>query len=138
MGFKIYLYPLLTLFIGWALSEGGLWLRYRRETEIENRERVWEKAETFEKIPRAWDYVFSKDRCYWLKIILKDGSKIGGYYGNKSFTSNYPHKDDLFVEDIWKLDEKETYNEHDPRGLLVEREEISYIEIYKIEERSDM
>jgi len=119
------------------MSEFSWWIHFRREIAIENRQRVWEKEKTFEKLPTAWDYVFSKDCCYWLKIILKDGSKIAGFYGTNSFSSSYPHKDDIFLENIWKLDEGETFNDHENRGLLVERNEISYIEIYNIKERSD-
>lgn len=125
---------LVYLVSGWILAQIGQWLRHRRETPIEHRERPWEKVETFETLPRAWDAVFSKDRCYWLRIILKEGTKIGGYYGPNSFASSYPHGDDVYVEDVWNLDEGETHKEHTPKGLLVERKEISRIEVYQVEE----
>jgi hypothetical protein len=124
---------LVYLVFGWILGQIGRWIQYRKETPIELRKRPWEKKKTFRTLPRAWDAVFSKDRHYWLKIILKDGTKIGGYYGPNSFTSNYPHEDDIYIEDVWNLDEGETYEKHVPKGLLVERKEISHIEVYQVE-----
>jgi Family of unknown function (DUF6338) len=38
-------------------------------------------------VPLSWDYIFSRDKSYWVKFYLKTGEKVGGYYSTKSFAS---------------------------------------------------
>jgi len=122
---------------GWSLGEGSRWLRYRRETAIELRKRPWEKAETFNLYPGAWDYLFSKDEHYWLRITSRENIIFGGYYGSNSFASSYPHDADIYVEDVWNISDGEIYEKHQPRGLLIERKNILCIEVCGIEEEGE-
>lgn len=121
----------LLVLAGWALSEISGFIRFKRETPIELRKKAWEKSAAFTSMPRAWDYVFSRDQCYWLEIKLKDGTVVIGKYSTKSFTSNYSQEDDIFIEDGWIVGD-ETFEEHESRGFLIFAREVSYIEIYKI------
>nr|WP_232414306.1 DUF6338 family protein [Leptospira kirschneri] len=60
-------------------------------------------------IPKPWDYYFAQKRSAWIIIHLKNGKKIGGYYGNKSFASSYPHDEQLYIEEIWRISKKENF-----------------------------
>ena len=48
-------------------------------------------------IPGPWDFVFKKRKAYWMKIYLKNGDVIGGYYGENSFVSSYPHCKEIYI-----------------------------------------
>ena len=84
----------------------------------------------------AWDYVFSLPQSYWVILHLKDGRNIGGVYSTKSFTSSFPYKQDIYLEEIWGLDENEKFTDKIERsaGLWIVAEEISSIEFFVYEE----
>jgi len=56
-------------------------------------------------VPMAWDSVFNRGKSYWVVFHLKNGKKIGGYYSRESFVSGYPDPQDIYVEQMWRLDE---------------------------------
>lgn len=53
---------------------------------------------------KPWDYVFSKRKPYWAKVRLKDGTIIGGKYGDRSFASSAPDGEQIYLEETWVLD----------------------------------
>jgi hypothetical protein len=84
--------------------------------------------------PTAWDHFFNlKEDCFIL-LHLKNGQILGGLYTDKSFASAYPEKEDLYLSELWRLDEKGEFQERieNSGGLLVNFEEVSFIEIYKL------
>ena len=88
----------------------------------------------------AWDYIFSSKKSYWIIIHLKDGRNIGGVYSSNSFTSAFPYKQDIYLEELWKLDENKKFVEKIERsaGIWIVSDEISSIEFFVYEEeRSD-
>lgn len=56
-------------------------------------------------IPKPWDYVFLKREPYWVIIHLKDGKRIGGIYNTDSYASVYPIEEQIYLQEVWKLDE---------------------------------
>jgi hypothetical protein len=48
--------------------------------------------------PKAWDYFFGSGAACWIIVTLKSGRVIGGYYGTESFSSSFPHEEDLYLE----------------------------------------
>ena len=72
----------------------------------------------------------------WKILHLKDGRNIGGVYSTKSFTSSFPYKQDIYLEEIWGLDENEKFTDKIERsaGLWIVAEEISSIEFFVYEE----
>lgn len=84
-------------------------------------------------IQKPWDYVFSKREAFWIIIHLKDGKKIGGRYGANSFSSSYPSEEQIYLEEVWKLDENSIFIESIERskGIIVSAKEISSIEFFK-------
>ena len=84
----------------------------------------------------AWDYIFSSPQSYWVILHLRDGRNIGGVYSTKSFTSSFPYKQDIYLEEIWRLDENNKFADKIERsaGLWIVAEEISSIEFFVYEE----
>jgi hypothetical protein len=84
--------------------------------------------------PTAWDHFFNlKEDCFIL-LHLKSGQILGGLYTDKSFASAYPEKEDLYLSELWRLNEKGEFQEpvENSGGLLVNFEEVSFIEIFKL------
>ncbi|RKZ66562.1 MAG: hypothetical protein DRQ44_06535 [Gammaproteobacteria bacterium] len=82
---------------------------------------------------QPWDYVFSKKESLWVVLHLQNGNKIRGKYGKKSFTSSYPSERQIYLEELWKADDKGGFKSKVPRteGVLVSQDEIVRIELYK-------
>jgi len=84
-------------------------------------------------IQKPWDYVFRKREAFWVIIHLKDGRKIGGRYDEDSFSSSYPSKEQIYLEEVWKLDKDGKFKEPIKRskGVIVLGEEILAIEFFE-------
>ena len=84
-------------------------------------------------VPRPWDFIFSKRESYWIIVNLKSGLKIGGLYDTNSYTSSYPIKEQIYLEEVWKLDENGAFKTPIDRsnGILILGDEISSIEFFK-------
>lgn len=84
-------------------------------------------------IPKAWDYIFGKRKSFWVIVHLKDGRRIGGKYDTKSFASSYPAEEQIYLEEVWRLDEKGKFIEPIERtkGILILGREISMIEFFE-------
>lgn len=55
--------------------------------------------------PRVWDDIFAKRVPYWVIVHLKDQRRIGGLYGGKSFASHSPAPPEIYLEQLWYVDE---------------------------------
>jgi len=81
----------------------------------------------------TWDSFFMMRYDYWVIISLKNGGKIAGKYGKSSISSTYPMKEEIYIEDLWTLDEEGDFSESIPNncGVLITADEISLINFYK-------
>ena len=61
---------------------------------------------------------------------------LGGLYGPGSFASSYPEKEDLYLQEVWKIGEEGKFIEKIPgsKGVLVNYDSIEYIEFFDIDE----
>ena len=84
-------------------------------------------------IKSAWDYYFNKRESSWVIVNLKNGSRIGGVYSSNSFTSTFPVEKQIYLEELWVLDEKGSFVERQDRtdGILILEGEIQSLEFYK-------
>jgi hypothetical protein len=66
-------------------------------------------------------------------VHLKDGRTVGGLYDEDSFASSYPESEDLYLQEVWKLNEQGGFIEKVPntRGLLINYEGIEFIELFE-------
>ncbi len=82
--------------------------------------------------PQTWDQFFSQRKSYWVVVVLKNKTKIGGFYGTKSMVSNSPAQEDLYLEEVWKVDDNNKFIEkvEQTYGVLITKNEISFINFY--------
>jgi hypothetical protein len=90
------------------------------------------EEKTISLIPKSWDYFFSKRECCFMLVHLNNGRIIGGLYGRDSFASSYPEKEDLYLQEVWKVDKEGKFIKKisGSKGLLVNYEAIEYIELF--------
>lgn len=94
----------------------------------------WYRNHFIEPNKSTWDNFFSMRESYWVIITLKNGEKIAGKYGVNSFASTYPLPEEIYIEDVWKLNESNNKFQHKidmNKGVLITKDEISYINFYK-------
>jgi Family of unknown function (DUF6338) len=82
---------------------------------------------------KAWDDFFNRDPCCYLLVHLKNGKKIGGYYGGESYVSSYPDEPDLYLEQAWRVDEHGRLEGkvEGTLGFYVKQEDCELIEFIK-------
>jgi hypothetical protein len=70
---------------------------------------------------RPWDCVFKELEPCYVRVYLKDGNVIGGKYSDKSFASAYPYNEQIYLEEIWILDESYDFQTALPgsRGMII-------------------
>ncbi|MBU9837349.1 hypothetical protein J1786_21345 [Rahnella sp. L72c] len=70
-------------------------------------------------------------------VTLKNGKKIGGLYGYKSFTSNSPFPNEIYLEEHWLLDDDGDLQRkvNDTAGILILKDEISHLELNNVMEQ---
>lgn len=84
-------------------------------------------------IRSPWDYFFEQRKSYWIIVNLKNGEKIGGAYSENSFSSVYPHKEQLYLEELWELNDDGSFKKKKNRtkGVIILGDEIKSIEFYE-------
>jgi len=84
-------------------------------------------------IKKPWDYVFSKREVVWIIVHLKDGRSIGGKFDRDSFASSYPSEEQIYLEEVWKLDQHGKFLEPIERskGIIIIGSEILSVELFK-------
>jgi len=95
------------------------------------------KLKNIRLIPKSWDYHFGKEEPYWILLTLKDGKKIGGFFGTHSFASSFPAEEDLYIEELWVIDEEGKFVQpiENSGGCLIRRNDINFIEFFKLSEK---
>lgn len=83
--------------------------------------------------PSGWDYFFSKGQACWILFHLKSGAKLGGLYGEHSFASSFPNEQEVYVQEIWRVDELGRFVEkvEGTAGTIIKRDECTLIELFK-------
>jgi hypothetical protein len=84
-------------------------------------------------IQKPWDWYFRKGEPCWVIVHLKDGRKIGGKFDENSFASSFPAEEQIYLEEIWKLDKKGVflYPVERSKGTIIFSEEMLSVESFK-------
>ena len=86
--------------------------------------------------PTAWDYFFDRRAPVFVLIQLKNGSKLGGYYGSESYATSFPTEGDIYLETVYRVDKdgkfKEAINRSD--GAIIRKDQYDLIEFFKLQE----
>lgn len=80
----------------------------------------------------SWDSFFSKRESYFVIVTLKNGRKICGKYGMNSFSSTYPNPKEIYLEEVWELNQNNGFGRkvEQTEGILITENEISTIEFF--------
>jgi hypothetical protein len=62
-----------------------------------------------DRMPAAWDFVIQKEESAFVRVYLADGSVVGGAFSSRSFGSSTAGKGDLYLEEAWRLDERNEF-----------------------------
>jgi len=85
----------------------------------------------------AWDWFFlastrAKSK-YWIIVHLKDGRKVAGRYGDYSFVSSSPGRQEIYLDEVWELDETDGAFKHKvpyTRGILLLNDSFTMVEFF--------
>jgi hypothetical protein len=93
------------------------------------------KGKIIHPTPKAWDHFFSVGKSFWVLVHLKNGDLIGGLYGENSFASSFPNEQDLYLEEVWRVDKNGQFIEriHQTGGLLIKDQQIEFLEFFEIQ-----
>jgi hypothetical protein len=81
----------------------------------------------------AWDFYFLRRSPVFVLVHLKDGSRIGGYWGPGAYASLSPHAGDLYLSHVYQIDADGRLGDEVPLtdGALVSRGEYTHVELFK-------
>lgn len=54
-------------------------------------------------VRRPWDDVFGRRQKYHVIVHLKDGRRVGGFYGDQSSASVSAAEEQLYLQQVWEL-----------------------------------
>lgn len=92
---------------------------------------------TVHVLPTAWDWKFGSLDASWVTVTMKDGARISGFVGARSFASSDPRERDLYMEEVWRVDENNQWTRHGEWGVLIPHGEIRCVEFTPHHERTE-
>ena len=65
-------------------------------------------------------------------VHLRGGTRIGGRYDANSFVSSFPAREQIYLEEVWQLDEKMNFHKKidKTKGMLILGEDVLMIEFF--------
>lgn len=89
--------------------------------------------------PSAWDFFFDKREEVFLLIHLNDGNMVGGFFGEGSYATSYPDEGDLYLKAVYSIKDNGEFGEpiQDTSGLLIRKDQYSYIELFNVPIQKD-
>lgn len=81
----------------------------------------------------GWDAAFLPREPYFVIVHLKDGRRIGGYYGYDSYAGVHPASGHLYLQSIWALDADGKFVEPvlGSRGMILRPDDYHLVELFK-------
>jgi hypothetical protein len=87
----------------------------------------------------GWDEAFLRREPLFIIVHLKDGRRIGGYFGYQSFAGVYPASGHLYLETLWALDAggKFVAPVPDSRGIVLRPDDYHFVELLRVPEEAN-
>lgn len=79
------------------------WTRFRRRVSPEAEAALLRLAIGAYPAPRAWDAHFVTRPDEYVRVRLRDGGWVGGWFSRGSWAGKYPHDTDLLIEEAWPI-----------------------------------
>lgn len=107
-------------FLAWA------WYRLRNAKFMQGR--------VSSTAPSGWDAFFGRGESCLVLFHLKNGEKIGGLFADRSDASTFPNPQQVYGEELWKLDEEYNLVERIPRSMggIINKEDCDYVEFFTL------
>jgi hypothetical protein len=88
---------------------------------------------SYARAPTAWDQMFRERGSCLVRMRLKDGAWVGGWYGSNSYVSSYPQAPEVFLESAWQLNPDGSFARRTKQtaGLLVRGGDIDILELFE-------
>ena len=88
---------------------------------------------TVHPTPTSWDYFFGKRQACWVLFRLRNGNSIAGFYGSDSFASSFPHRRDVYVQEVWLTDAEGRFMKSvsGSAGALISMEDCELVELFQ-------
>ena len=85
----------------------------------------------------GWDSAFLQREPLFVIVHLKDGRRIGGYYGYQSFAGVYPASGHLYLETLWTLNAEGRFLAPvpDSRGIVLRPDDYHFVELLRVPEQ---
>lgn len=87
----------------------------------------------YDPTPSAWDFAFKRSQEAFIRVLLTDGTFVGGWFGRNSFAAGYPDDHELYLEEVYSLDEHGKFGEPTGDGVWISGAEIATLEIIKVD-----
>jgi hypothetical protein len=82
-------------------------------------------------IPSAWDWKFGNMPPQWLRVTLKNGKSYAGFVSHSgSFMSTDPTERDIYIDQVYEIDDQEQWTPEPLKSVLIVAGEISTIEFW--------
>jgi hypothetical protein len=123
---------IITLALPAAIATIGLWWRSSRKVRPGVLKFIG--VSPSHSVSSGWNEAFSREGSPMLRVTLKDGRVVGGYFGDGSLAGYSEHAQDLFISERWSINPKNdwfTGVAEGTTGLWIAREEIASIEFYE-------
>lgn len=88
-------------------------------------------------VRRAHDFAFGNDRAPGLvEITYEDGTKVGGWFGEKSLAASDEDRSDLYLERVYIIDDGDWRETIPPRSMLLNLANVRFVEFLEEEENT--
>jgi hypothetical protein len=87
--------------------------------------------------PRGWDHFVKANHEFWVLFHWKNGKVSGGYFGENSYASTFPQDPEVYVEEMYRVDESGEFQEmvENTLGAVVRLSECERVEFLKVERK---
>ncbi len=116
----------------------GLLLGINVQKNLLHRLLQWCGLNPVHSIPTAWDWKFGNMTEQWVLVTLKDDTQFRGFCGQGSFISSDPTERDIYVEQIYGIDNEDNWSSPGLKGVLIAPGEIKTIEFWPYEPQEDI
>jgi hypothetical protein len=86
--------------------------------------------QTIHPVESAWDFAFGRPKECLVRVKLKSGEELFGWYGRSSLTSSDAEERDIFLQQVWIDENGRLSPQKGSLGIWVARDEISWIKFY--------
>ncbi|WP_228973312.1 DUF6338 family protein [Streptomyces sp. DH12] len=88
----------------------------------------------YDPIPTAWDKVFQRRSHCLVRARMKSGLWVGGYYGERSYTSGYPEAADLYLQTTWAMSGAGSFEHPLPHsgGIYIRMDDVEFLDFVEV------